>query len=709
MLYHWNIADSGRSRAVKVSTTMSKKFILGFALAIAIMAANAFVHYLTINTLFETTQSVDTSLKTIDTLKHVQLNIANLETEQRNYIITGDKIHLNLSYGLLEQSKERVETLRTLNSHAPGQLKQISTLDVLTTEQALRVRHFIDVHDRKGPTAATKAIASTSGGVFMERIYEVVATMAGAEQTMLVHRTAQFRRHSGLSRVTFYIATFFNLALLYYICYLVYREMLERRQAEDALKFSASHDPLTELPNRTLLAERFNQALSRERIDQEHLALLFIDLDRFKNINDTLGHEAGDRLLQVVAKRLSACIRKTDTLARQGGDEFVVLIEHFGALEDVASVAKKILEAVGKPFLLAGKEFRISASIGISISPDNGSDLQALLKHADIAMYRAKDQGKDNYQFYSEKINPHSVGRLDLESDLCHAIERNELVLHYQPKFDVRTGGIVGMEALVRWQHPNKGLISPDQWIPLAEETGLIVPIGTWVLRTACAQTRAWQTQGLPALRVAVNLSARQFIRAAIVEDVRKALSETGLDPRWLELEITESMMIHDPEDTLKLLNDLKAMGIHLAIDDFGTGYSSLTYLKRFPIDSLKVDRSFIRNIPDDIGNALITRAIIAMAHSLQLTVVAEGAETASEMEFLRQLNCDQVQGYYFSKPLTAHDFTDLLAQRQVTEGSKVLFLPYKRRLLPTNAGIDRAEKLISNSDDESSRSNVVS
>lgn len=691
-----------------MNPTISKKFLIGFALAIAIMVANAFVSYLSINTLFETTRSVDTSLKTIDTLKDVQLTITSLETEQRNYIITGDKSHLERVFVLLEKSKDRVETLRLLTGHEPDRLAQILTLDILSIEQGRRLRHFIDVHDRNGSAAAIKAIASASGGVVMERLHEVVVTMVGAEQTMLVRRTEQFRQNSGLSRVTFYIATFFNLALLCYICYLVHREMLERRKAEDALKFNASHDPLTDLPNRRLLAERVNQALSRERIDQERLALLFIDLDRFKNINDTLGHEAGDRLLQVVAKRLSGCIRRTDTLARQGGDEFVVLIENFADLKDVASAAKKILQEVGKTFLLAGKEFHISASIGISISPDHGSDLEALLKHADIAMYRAKEEGKDNYQFYSAQMNRHSVARLDLESDLRHAVERNELVVHYQPKFDVRTGVIVGMEALVRWQHPTRGLISPGHWIQLAEETGLIVPIGSWVLRTACAQACTWQAQGLPALRVAVNLSARQFIRAAIVEDVRKTLSETGLDPCWLELEITESMMIHDPEEALRLLCDLKAMGIHLAIDDFGTGYSSLVYLKRFPIGTLKVDRSFIRNIPDDVGNALITRTIIAMAHSLQLTVVAEGAETAGEIEFLRQLNCDQVQGYYLSKPLAAHDFADLLAQRHGTEGSKVILLTGKRKLLPAHAGKDQAETHISYLDDALSRDHVV-
>jgi EAL domain-containing protein (putative c-di-GMP-specific phosphodiesterase class I) len=320
-----------------------------------------------------------------------------------------------------------------------------------------------------------------------------------------------------------------------------------------------------------------------------------------------------------------------------------------------------MLVALGKPFPVQGQEFHITASIGISSYPDDGTDMQTLMKNADIAMYRAKEQGKNNFQFYSAQINGHSIERLTLESSLRRALERSEFLLHYQPKLDLGTGRVTGVEALVRWQQPERGLIPPAEFIQLAEETGLIVPIGEWVLKTACAQNKTWQHQGLPPVRVAVNLSARQFAHADLLQDVSQVLKETGLDPAFLEFEITESMVMHNPEHAIVLLNELKAIGIHLAIDDFGTGYSSLGYLKRFPLDSLKIDRAFIRDLPGDSDDVAITRAIIAMAHSLRLSVVAEGVETAEQQDFLLEHDCDEIQGYYFSKPQPAAEIASLL------------------------------------------------
>ena len=328
---------------------------------------------------------------------------------------------------------------------------------------------------------------------------------------------------------------------------------------------------------------------------------------------------------------------------------------------DVAEVAQKILVAVALPLLLESQEFHVTASIGISTCPGDSDDLQGLMKNADIAMYRAKERGKNNFQFYSAQINVHTLERAALESDLRHALERNEFLLHYQPKVDIASNRIVGMEALVRWQQPGKALIAPAQFIPLAEETGLIVPIGQWVLKTACLQNKAWQDQGLPRLRVAVNLSARQFAHESLLEDVARVLAETGLDPAWLEFEITESMVMRDPEHAVTLLHGLKALGIHLSIDDFGTGYSSLSYLKRFPLDSVKIDRSFIQDIPGDSDDAAITQAIIAMAHSLRLGVIAEGVETREQLDFLRANGCDEMQGYHFSRPLPEDEFLRLL------------------------------------------------
>ncbi|MSQ87779.1 MAG: bifunctional diguanylate cyclase/phosphodiesterase [Betaproteobacteria bacterium] len=350
-----------------------------------------------------------------------------------------------------------------------------------------------------------------------------------------------------------------------------------------------------------------------------------------------------------------------DTVSRLGGDEFMVLIEGPPRPADVAEVAQKILAAVARPVLLEPQEFHLTASIGISVCPGDGDDLQSLMKNADTAMYRAKEQGKNNFQFYSAQINVHTLERIALESDLRHALEREEFLLHYQPKVDVGSNRIVGMEALVRWQRPGQELIAPARFIPLAEETGLIVPIGEWVLKTACLQNKAWQDQGLPRLRIAVNLSPRQFAHPSLLQDVARVLAETGLDPIWLEFEITESMVIRDPEHAVSLLRSLKEMGIHLSIDDFGTGYSSLSYLKRFPLNSVKIDRSFIQDLPGDSNHTEITQAIIAMAHSLRLGAIAEGVETEEQLRFLRLHGCNQMQGYLFSKPLPADQFLRLL------------------------------------------------
>jgi diguanylate cyclase (GGDEF)-like protein/PAS domain S-box-containing protein len=438
-------------------------------------------------------------------------------------------------------------------------------------------------------------------------------------------------------------------------------DITERKQAEERVRHLAHFDELTGLPNRSMFNQRLGHALARARRAGDPLAILFIDLDRFKNVNDTLGHEAGDRVLKEIAQRLRGCLREVDTVSRLGGDEFVVLIEGPPQPANVADVAQKILAAVARPVLLESQEFHLTASIGISTCPGDSDDLQGLMKNADIAMYRAKEQGKNNFQFYSAQINVHTLERVALESDLSHALERNEFLLHYQPKVDIGSNRIVGMEALVRWQQPGKELIPPAQFIPLAEETGLIVPIGEWVLKTACLQNKAWQDQGLPRLRMAVNLSPRQFAHESLLHDVARVLNETGLDPAWLEFEITESMVMRDPEHAVTLLRGLKAMGIHLSIDDFGTGYSSLSYLKRFPLDSVKIDRSFIRDVPGDGDDAAITQAIIAMAHSLRLGVIAEGVETEEQLHFLRVNGCDEMQGYHFSGPLPEDRFLRLL------------------------------------------------
>ncbi|MBI2289329.1 MAG: EAL domain-containing protein [Betaproteobacteria bacterium] len=439
-------------------------------------------------------------------------------------------------------------------------------------------------------------------------------------------------------------------------------QFIARKQAESNLTFSANHDALTSLPNRFMFNERLTQALARAHRQGKMVAVLFIDLDRFKVINDTLGHDAGDRLLIELATQLRGCLRENDTIARQGGDEFVVLIEDIHDPNQVTGVAQKILETVAEPHVLGGQEFNITASIGISVYPTEGADLQTLLKNADIAMYRAKEQGKNNFQFYSAEMNQHTFERLALETSLRRAIEREEFLLYYQPKTDLRSGRITGVEALVRWKHPELGMVSPAQFIPLAEETGLIGPIGDWVLRTACAEARRWTAQGTSEISVAVNLSARQFAREDLAQSITSVLLESGLEPRFLEIEITESTVMHNAKRAAHVLQQLKEMGIRVAIDDFGTGYSSLGYLKRFPIDSVKIDRSFILDIPLDNDDVAITRAVIAMAHSLRLKVVAEGVETEEQYQFLRNHDCDEMQGYFFSEPIDAAALVGLIS-----------------------------------------------
>jgi diguanylate cyclase (GGDEF)-like protein len=439
------------------------------------------------------------------------------------------------------------------------------------------------------------------------------------------------------------------------------RILQQRKREDDRVRHIAFHDDLTSLPNRLMLAQRLDQALSRHRRAATKLAILYMNLDRFKVINDSLGHEVGDVLLRQVADRLRAQMREGDTLSRVGGDEFVVLIENYENSIDISACAQRLVEQLGLPYVLGNKDCHVTLSIGISIFPSDGSDSQALLKAADMAMYRAKETGRNNYQYYLPSMNVHTLERLELESDLRRALERGEFLLHYQPKVEIRSGLIIGVEALLRWKHPLRGLVPPLDFIPLAEETGLIVPIGEWVLATACAQNQAWQGRALPKLSVAVNLSARQFADSTLLAKLTRIIHTSGLDPALLELEITESVVMSYGESAVGVLDKLKSIGVQIAIDDFGTGYSSLAYLKRFPIDTLKVDRSFIRDIPDNSGDMKITRAIIAMAHSLRLKVVAEGVETADQLQFLKSQSCDAVQGYFLYPPLQKDKVADVL------------------------------------------------
>ena len=441
-------------------------------------------------------------------------------------------------------------------------------------------------------------------------------------------------------------------------------EIAERSRAEETIRQMAYYDSLTGLPNRRLFNDRLHQALALAHRQGRLLAVMFLDLDRFKLINDTLGHGVGDQLLRAVARRLrESCRREGDTVARQGGDEFIIALPVISHVKDAVKVAQKIIASFHKPFVISGHELFVTTSIGVSVFPHDGQDADSLVKNADFAMYRAKEQGRNNCQLYTPEMNSKAFERLSLENSLRKALEREEFILHYQPKVNVEHGHIACMEALVRWQHPTLGLVPPARFIPLAEETGLIVPLGEWVLRTACRQNRLWQEAGYPPMQIAVNLSPRQLKQGGLVETVRTALAESGLDPRWLVLEVTESIMMDSAESTIETFRCLERMGVQIAIDDFGTGYSSLNYLKKFPVHTLKIDRSFIREITTNPDDEAIASAVITMAKGLNLRVVAEGVETVEQLEVLRSLNCRYMQGHLFSKPAPAEQFAPILGK----------------------------------------------
>ncbi len=453
----------------------------------------------------------------------------------------------------------------------------------------------------------------------------------------------------GQRRVTNYVSVFSDISTL--------------KQSQQQLDYLAHHDPLTHLPNRLLLNDRLDHALHRAHRDGHQVAVLFLDLDRFKNVNDSLGHPVGDELLQAAAKRIQQAIREDDTVARLGGDEFIIVMEDIHEVQHVAVLAQKLMDAFAAPFPVQGHELHLTLSMGVSLYPRDGQDSATLIRNADAAMYRAKEEGRNDYQFYTEALTTAVFARLTLEAALRQALDGDQLVVHYQPQYHLGTGRLCGAEALVRWQHPELGLMAPDKFIPLAEETGLIVRLGDWVLRHACRQARAWREAGLGLERISVNVSGLQFQRGDIVSSVLQALEDSWLEARHLELEITESFIMQKAELAISMLDTLKAIGVSIAIDDFGTGYSSLSYLKRLPIDKLKIDRSFVRDIPQDGNDAAITQAVLALGHSLQLAVVAEGVETAEQRDFLRALKCTEAQGYLYSRPLPAEEFERMLAR----------------------------------------------
>lgn len=504
---------------------------------------------------------------------------------------------------------------------------------------------------------------AAQGPEFPVGLYETVARRADGS-TFAVEVTVSESRLEAVSQLIVFV-----------------RDITERKAALDRMALLANYDSLTGLPNRVLFRDRLREGMKRARRNGQVLGLMFLDLDRFKVVNDSLGHEVGDRLLQHVSRTLTRCLRSVDsvsrnlddetvTVSRLGGDEFTVIVENIGGADEAALIARRILDALLEPFVSGGEEIVISSSIGISLYPHDDADLDGLIRHTDMAMYRSKALGRNTYSFYSANMNAEVEARLSLETSLRHALERREFSLLFQPKADLRTGRITGVEALIRWNRPGEGVVPPDRFITILEETGLILPVGAWVIRTACAELARWDSIGLPALSLAVNLSARQFRQQYLFQLISETLAQTRIAPHRLELELTESQLMEDNDASRITLSSIAEMGVRVAIDDFGTGHSSLSYLKRFSIDTLKIDRSFVREITRDEEDSAIATAVIALGRSLRLKVVAEGVETIHQADYLRALGCDEIQGYLLSRPLTSEQ---LIAWLGSYRGARVL------------------------------------
>jgi diguanylate cyclase (GGDEF)-like protein/PAS domain S-box-containing protein len=628
---------------------------------------------------------------TITSTKQLKTTIARLESEVQKRLLAEQalaKLNLNLEHLV----KKRTEDLSNINVSLRQEIEQrkhtelelfnqrqlaIVTLEsigdaVITTNMQSEVTYLNPVAEKMTGWSKAEAMGRPILEIFRILNESTRKLAANPVDVVLAHNKV-----CGLANHTLLIAKSGaeyaiedsaapirdqNGAILGVV--LVFHDVSDARQMAQKMTYLAEHDYLTDLPNRLLLTDRITQAISAAKRRDSKLAILFFDIDHFKRVNDTLGHEVGDQLLKVMSKKLQMCIRASDTLSRQGGDEFVVLLPELNDDTVPAEIAQKILSAIKDPINIANHELYITASIGIAVYPDDGDSVDVLTRHADAAMYHAKNSGRNNYQFFTREMSARVAAQLTMENSLQKAISNNELLLFYQPKVSIKTGKIIGAEALIRWSHPELGLMMPDRFIKIAEESGLIKGIGHWVLREACTQNKKWQDAGLPEIPIAINVSVVELHHAHFTQEVMKVLLQTGLQPYNLELEVTESVAFQSEATVIHDLNKLKEMGVRLSVDDFGTGYSSLSYLKLLPVNTIKIDKSFIRDIQIDINDAAIVNAIIKMSQSLGLTVIAEGVETQAQLEFLKSHDCDEMQGYLFSRPLPADEFEALLAQQ---------------------------------------------
>jgi diguanylate cyclase (GGDEF)-like protein len=625
-------------------------------------------------------------------IQNLLLAIERVESSSREFLLTGNESDLDLYHANVLNVERDQEAIRNLTADNPIQQSRIPELKSLAAENIRNTESIISLRRTEGLAAAVAAIKSGRDQQTTDEIQALVGKMQNEELRLRTLRRAETDRDQVRTRVILIVGTLLGMLISGVAGWYALRDSARRNEAEADLvekveelnrsneelvrlahaaqtmtkhiTHSAEHGALTGLPNRLLLNDRVGQAVAFVERHQNQVAVLSLDLDGFKHINNSLGHPIGDRLLQSVARRLVNCVRATDTVSREGGDEFAVLLSEIKQPEDAATKSGRLLQAVAEPYSIDQHDLHITASIGISIYPDDGPDAETLIRNADTAMHQAKENGRQGYQFFRPAMNILAVERQSIEEHLRRALERQEFALHYQPIINLSTGTIAGVEALIRWTHPIRGSVSPGQFIPVAEDCGLILPIGAWVLREACMQARAWADRGLPKMTMAVNVSAMQFEQESFLDDLFTVLGETGLDPGSLELELTERALMKRADLAASILSTLRGKGIRVAVDDFGTGYSSLSYLRKFPLDALKIDQSFVSQITTIPDETVIITAIISMSRSLNLQVIAEGVETEDQLEFLKAHQCDQAQGYYFSRPVAPQEFVRLLEAR---------------------------------------------
>lgn len=612
------------------------------------------------------------------TLESLTSQLKDAETGQRGYLLTSEESYLKPYLSALSNTPKRLKKLHELIADNPQQLQKLARIRILVDEKLEELDETIQLHRTDSPEAALALVRTSLGMQIMDDIRSLAQEMISSENKLLEERKVTSSKTASSFTWIIYSGSLLTLFIAATVTYLTtksitndYTQLLrmENSLRESQVKYEhlAHHDSLTGLPNRRLFLEQLKAAIDHASREKKFVGVMYFDLDDFKRINDSLGHTAGDSLLRKVGARIQEVVRADELMdnivARVGGDEFIVMLSGLENTTTPALVANRILEALAKPIDVEGNLLLAKTSIGIALYPKDGTTSGQLMRNADTAMYYAKDKGKHSYHFFTNDLNAKLLKRIELEQRLKLAIENSEFVLHYQPQVDTYTGVIVGVESLIRWSEPGNGLVPPNDFIPAAEESGLIVPIGEWVLREACSQAKTWQEMGLPHMTISVNVSARQFRDADLKSSVEQALSISGLESKYLDIELTETAIVEDPEKTKGTLNSLKALGVHVSMDDFGTGYSSLSMLQQLPIDCVKIDQSFVRDIAKSPSDAAITTAIIAMGNSLNMSVVAEGVEDEQQLAFLRKYGCEKIQGYFASKPVEASELTRLLVR----------------------------------------------